>query len=186
MIPVGYMAKRVYKTTDWLLPSKVVDVYSVSGHISEDFADYINYWKHNGYWFFNPPEIIRTIAVKEPVPLEGTSFFYYESYELEFDGTSWQAYTPEPSFPTNVALPTEKQLEGFDVVTFYSRAAPECSPLSCNGMAKELPTNAHCLFASFEEAEANVKKGAFNNSEPGPYRIFSVYSIDWPDGTPSS
>jgi hypothetical protein len=182
MIPAGYMAKRVHQATDWL-PSKLVDICSVSGCISEDFADYIHHCQHNGFWFFNSPEIIRSIALQESVALEGTSLFYYEAYELEFDGKSWQAYAPEPSFPTNVALPLKKQLVGFDVVTFYARAAPECSPLSCNGMAKELHTNAHCLFASFEEAETNVASGAFNNSEPGPYRIFSVYSVDWPDGT---
>ncbi len=181
MIPAGYMAKRVHQATDWLQPSQVIDIYSVSGCISKDFADYIHYWKHNGYWFFNSPEIIRSIAQQESVALEDTSLFYYEAHELEFDGNSWQAYAPEPSFPTNVGVPTKKQLEGFDVVTFYARAAPECSPLSCNGMAKERHTNAHCLFDSFEEAEANVARGAFNNSEPSPYRIFSVYSVVWPD-----
>ncbi len=63
--------------------------------------------------------LYEALPCEESVALEGTSIFYYEAYELEFDGTSWQAYTPEPSFPTNVALPTKKQLEGFDVVTFY-------------------------------------------------------------------
>jgi hypothetical protein len=48
MIPVGYMAKRVHKRPDWLQAPHVVDIFSVSGCISEDFADYINYWKHNG------------------------------------------------------------------------------------------------------------------------------------------
>jgi hypothetical protein len=95
MIPAGYMAKRVHKATDWLQPSEVVDIYSVSGCISEDFADYINHWKHNGYWFFNSPEIIRSISVKESVALEGTSLFYYEAHALEFDGKSWLAYAPE-------------------------------------------------------------------------------------------
>jgi hypothetical protein len=151
-----------------------------------DFADYIRYWKHNGYWFFNSAEIIRSIAVEESVALEGTSLFYYEAHELEFDGNSWQVYAPEPSFPTDVALPAKKQLEGFDVVTFYARASPECSPLSCNGMAKELHTNAHCLFATFEEAKTNIEHGAFKNCEPGPDSIFSVYSVDWLDSTPES
>jgi hypothetical protein len=72
-----------------------------------------------------------------------------------------------------------KQLEGFDVVNFTARTMPECSPLSCNYLAKELRTNAHCLFASFDEAETNVSNRAFNESEPGPYRIFSVFSVDW-------
>lgn len=180
MIPVGYMAKRVCKKPDWLQATQVIDIYSVSGCVSEDFADYINYWKHNGYWLFDSPAVIRTVARENSIDLEGTSLFYYEAYEMEFDSKSWHAHAPEPSFPTNIAPPSKKQLEGFDVVTFYGGNAPEHSPLSCNSLAKELRTNAHCLFASFEETETNVKNGAFTKCEPGPYRILSVYSVDWP------
>src|SRR5207245_1504997 len=114
------------------------------------------------------------------IELKGTSLFYYEAYQMEFDGECWHPYAPEPSFPTHVLPPLRKQLEGFDVVTFSVRASPECSPLSCNSLADNLPTNAHCLFASFEEAERNIISGAFSNSEPGPYRVFGVYSLDWP------
>jgi hypothetical protein len=80
----------------------------------------------------------------------------------------------------NVNPPSGRVLEGFDVVTFHAKNAPEHSPLSCNSLAKELSINAHCLFATFEEAETNLTNGAFDKSEPGPYRIFAVYSIDWP------
>jgi hypothetical protein len=180
MIPVGYMAKRVSKRPDWLQVSNVIDIYSVSGCISEDFADYVDYWKHNGYWLFDSPEVIRSLAREHAVGLEGTSLFYYEAYEKEFDGQNWRAYLPEPSFPTNVTPPSKRQPEGFDVVTFYARNHPECSPLSCNSLAETLHTNAHCLFASLDEAKANINNGAFSRGEPGPYRIFSVYSLDWP------
>jgi hypothetical protein len=177
MIPAGYMAKRVCKKPEWLQAAGVIDIYSVSHCISEDFADFIKYWKHNGYWFFDSPEVIRKLARGHSIDLEGSSLFYYEAHELEFDGETWLAYGPEPSFPTNVIVPSSKQLEGFDVVTFYVRTSPECSPLSCNSIAKELPTNAHCLFDSFEEAETHLKNGAFKDCEPGPYRIFAVYSV---------
>ena|SRR5258708_5935001 len=180
MIPLGYMAKRVSKKPEWLKAADVIDIYSVSGCFSENFADYTNYWKHNGYWLFDSPEIIRNIAEEHSIQLEETSLFYYEAYELEFDDEKWQEQSPEASFPTNVVVPSQKQLEGFDVVTFYARNSPECSPLSCNSMAAELGTNAHCLFASFVEAETNIKNGAFKECEPGPYRILSVYSVDWP------
>ncbi len=180
MIPVGYMAKRVVNKPDWLKAANVVDLYSVSSCFSEDFTDYINYWKHNGYWFFDSPEIIATVAKEHSIPMEGTSLFYYEAHELEFDDECWKAHAPEASFSTNVVIPASKQLEGFDVVSFYARNAPEHSPLSCNSVADELHTNAHCLFASFDEAETNLKNGAFKGSEPGPYRILSVYSVPWP------
>jgi len=175
------MAKRVYKRPEWLQALQVVDIYSVSGCISEDFADYISYWKHNGYWLFDSPEIIRSVAAENSIDLKGTSLFYYESYEMEFDNESWQLYGPEPSFLTNVISPSRKHLEGFDVVTFHVKTSPECSPLSCNSMAKELRTNEHCLFDSFEETRAHVNGGAFSTCEPGPYRIYAVYSVHCPE-----
>ena len=166
MIPVGYMAKRVRKPSD-LHRDHVGDIYSVSGCVNnEDFADYVNYWKHNGYWLFDSPEVIRNIARENSIELEGTSLFYYESHETEFDGENWHSWKPELSFPTNVALPPKKQLEGFDVVNFTGRTKPECSGLSCSYLAKELHTNAHCLFDSFEEAYTNVNDGVLTTLNP--------------------
>ncbi|MGA2022144.1 MAG: hypothetical protein ABSH02_16245 [Candidatus Sulfotelmatobacter sp.] len=173
------MAKRVIKRPDWLKAPHVIDIYSVSNCQSENFADYIPFWKHNGYWLFDSPEIIRNVAKDNAIQLEGTSLFYYEAYEEEFDGERWIHWSGEPSFPTNVVVPSRKELEGFDVVNFTARTSPECSGLSCSSLARDLHINAHCLFASFNEAETNLSNGAFNESEPGPYRIFSVYSVDW-------
>ncbi len=153
---------------------------SVSSCVSNDFTDYINYWKHNGYWLFDSPEVIRTVARDHSIELGGTTLFYYEAHEEEFDGKKWKPFAPEPSFPTNIVPPEQKRLAGFDVVTFSGKTNPECSPLSCNSMANELATNAQCLFSTFEEAKKNVDAGVFNNSEPGPYRIFAVYTVDWP------
>jgi hypothetical protein len=180
MIPAGYMAKRVAKKPDRLRAPHVVDIYSVSSCISEDFADYVSSWKHNGYWLFDSPEVIRCVAREKSASLAGAWLFYYEVYESEFDGKGWQAWGPEPSFTTNVISPARKRLEGFDVVTFYAKTSPECSPLSCNLMAGELLANAHCLFDSLEEAKAALERGAFVECEPGPYRIFAVNSVDWP------
>lgn len=177
MIPAGYMAKRVYQKPDYLKTAQVQDIYSVSACISGYFANYIRLWKHNGYWLFDAPEVILAIAQENLIDLTPTTLFYYEVHELEFDSKSWNTFAP--NFPVNVTPPARKKLEGFDVVTFFAKSSPECSPLSCNSMAEEVPTNAHCLLASFEEAERLLNSGVFNNSEPGPYRIFSVYSVDW-------
>ena len=83
MIPIGYMAKRVCKRPDWLNSDDVVDIYSVSGCISDDFADYIEYWKHNGYWLFDSPEVIRIVAQENSIDIQGTALFYYEAHEME-------------------------------------------------------------------------------------------------------
>jgi hypothetical protein len=180
MIPVGYMAKQVSDKPGFLKASTDFEVYSVSSCINDYFADYINFWKHNGYWLFDSPEIIRAVAKENSIDLNGTQLFYYEAHEMEFDGRGWKTFAPEPSTPTNVTPPQRKRLEGFDVVTFFAGNAPECSPLSCNGLAEKIPTNQHCLLESFEFAESCLNSGKFEGTEPGPYRIFAVYSVDWP------
>ena len=180
MVPAGYMAKRVVARPDWLGAERVRSIYSVSGCIAEDFADYINFWRHNGYWLFDSPEIIIDVAREHAIDLTDTTLFFYEVYERQFDAGEWRPFEPEPLFHTDVRLPHAKELEGFDVVTFYVQTSPECSPLSCNGLAEDIPTNARCLLESFERAHSLVERGTFNVSEPGPYRIFAVYSVAWP------
>jgi hypothetical protein len=180
MIPVGYMVKRVAIRPDFLKAVDVVDVYSLSSCVNDDFADYIDYCKHNGYWLFDSSEAIQSLATEHSIELRETLLFYYEVYELQFDGKDWVPFAPEQSVGTNVVPPAKKRLEGFDVATFSAGNAPECSPLSCNSLAEELPVNSHCLFSTFEEAETQLSSGAFDGCEPGPYRIFAVYSVDWP------
>jgi hypothetical protein len=183
MIPVGYMAKRVSLRPEWLKAGQVVDVYSVSRCMSKDFADYINYWKHNGYWFFDSPEIIEQVALANALDLTGTQLFYYESHAREFDAaqSQWLSFQPEPSFTTRVVVPPRKVLAGYDVVTFSAGTNAEHSPLSCNALAAQVETNPHCLLSSLEQAVRLVESGEFEHMEPGPYRIFAVYQMEWLD-----
>ena len=177
MIPVGYMAKRVSPRPEWIAAERVVDIYSVSQCISPNFGEFIPYWKHNGYWFFDAPEIIEQLAREHAIDLTGTSLFYYEVYEHEFDEIVelWRDFEPA-SFPTNVVVPQQKALAGYDVVGFTVGTNPECSPLSCNQLATEVETNSHCLLASFEEAKDLLEQGTFRDVEPGPFRVFAVHS----------
>lgn len=178
MIPIGYMYKTVAARTDWLEASAIADIFSLSGCISEDFADYIQYWQHNGYWLFDEPATIENIAKSAKIDLSGMTLFYYEAYEEEYDETAgeWMTFTPEPSFKTDVRVPADKHLEGFDVVEYSCHTNPGCSPLSCNSLAEELAVNRHCLFDSFEAAKDALDRGLFVNCEPGPYRIIAVYT----------
>jgi hypothetical protein len=189
MTPAGYMFKRV-ATKPAHLDAAVVDIYSVSNCISENFADFINYWKHNGYWLFDRPEIIEELSEQENLDLSRTTLFYYEVYEYEFDEYNetdkWIAFVPEQSFKTEVQVPIVKHLQGFDVVSFYVHTSPECSPLSCNALAQTVAVNQHCLFNTFEEAYNALNCGFFENSEPGPYRIFSVYLVNKNQSNPSN
>jgi hypothetical protein len=174
------MAKRVVARPDWLPAERVSSIYSVSGCVSENFADYINFWKHNGYWLFNSPDVIIDVARDNNIDLADTKLFFYEVHELQFNSGEWAPFEPEPSFGTDVSVPEAKVLEGYDVVTFYVQTSPECSPLSCNSLAAEVETNPRCLLQSFEQARTLLENGTFNDSEPGPYRIFAVYTVAWP------
>jgi hypothetical protein len=180
MIPAGYMLKRVVPKPEFIKAEQVFDIYSVSSCMSSDFADYIPAWMHNGFWFFDSPAIIEKTAVENSIDLSGTKLFYYELYEFEYDEVvqKWSSFEPEASLETSVISPNNKTHEGFDVVTYHLAASPECSPLSCNALAEEIVTNRHCLLHTLEEAVQLVENGRFNNSEPGPYRIIAVYSVE--------
>ena len=179
MIPAGYMAKRVINKSDWLKASGVEDIYSMSGCVSNYFVDYIKLWKHNGYWLFDSPNAIELIAQEQSIDLAGTTMFYYEVYEKEFDEAKqqWCQFERDPSFGTDVRLPDRKSLKGYDLVTFAAQTNPGCSPLSCNSLANEIQTNSHCLLPNFDMAKHLVESGKFKDSEPGPYRIFAVYTV---------
>jgi len=180
MVPAGYMAKKVKSQPDCLRADGLKQLYSVSGCISEYFCDYIPHWKHNGFWLFDSPAEITAVAAAESLNMSEQRIFYYEVYEKQFDEQRkiWQPFQADKSFKTEVSAPKAKKFEGFDVVTFSVQTSPECSPLSCNGLAESIPVNAHCLLPSLEEAIRLVESGAFDNSEPGPFRIFAVYSCD--------
>ena len=183
MISVGYLAKIVAERPDWLKAPAVKNIYSVSNCISGDFMNYIKFWRHNGFWFFDTPQIIQALARENSVNLEGLTFFYYEAYEKEFneERKEWMSFEAE-SFSTNIIQPTKREIHGYDVVTFSMGTNPECSPLSCNHLASVIRTNSHCLLKSFEEAKESLESGKFDKSEPGPFRIFAVYTInvnDW-------
>ncbi|MDR0352853.1 MAG: hypothetical protein LBI02_05755 [Opitutaceae bacterium] len=180
MIPLGYMAKFVVSRPDWLKAGYIDDIYSVSPCISKDFCEWIDSWRHNGFWFFDSPDIIREIASSRNVELGNATWFYYEAFEQEFvsDESRWRFFTPEPSFPLDIHPPKNPVPRGIDIVTYSGGNTPGHSPLSCNHMAEELAVNRHCLLDHFDEAKALVDAGCFNMSEPGPYRLVAVHTID--------
>jgi hypothetical protein len=178
MIPAGYMAKRILKRPEGFKNTDIDDIYSVSSCMSKDFADYIQFWKHNGYYFFDSPQIIHDIASEHSIDVSETRLFYYEMYHLEFyEDNEWKVFRPDASFTTDIQKPGLKNLEGYDIVTFSCGNSAECSPLSCNGLAEIIPVNKHCLLSSLDEALQLLQNGSFQNSEPGPFRVLSVYSV---------
>jgi hypothetical protein len=178
MIAAGYMAKKVAAKPEWLKAQGVSDICSVSPCISKPFCDYIRHWKHNGYWLYNSPRAMEEVVRIESVDLAKARLFYYEVYERQFDEkrNEWRPFRAEENFNTDVEPPRHEALLGFDVVSFSVQTSPECSPLSCNNLAETIAVNEHCLLESVERARQLLEAGAFDNSEPGPFRVFAVYS----------
>ena len=189
MIPVGYMAKKMPQSDAWLKAMMkapvTLEVYSVGSCVNDDFADFVDYWKHNGWWFFDSPASIQAVAQEHSISLDQTLLFFYEVYELEFHDGKWRTFAPwDDSWKDSGGIlpPANKRLDGYDVVTFWPENSPQPghSPLSCNGLANTMEVNSHCLFDTFEEAKAAVSGGRFAGGEPGALRIFAVFSADWP------
>ena len=179
MIPAGYMAKRVQTRPDLNQVAGVEDIFSLSNCISHAFADYVGFWRHNGFWLFDSVRELESLARDEGVDLSGTTMFYYEVFEKEYDENTrtWSGVSPNDSLRTDVELPDDARLAGYDVTTFFAGSTPECSPLSCNAVAREVSVNRHCLFESFERASSALEAGKLDLSEPGAFRIFAVYTV---------
>lgn len=182
MIPLGYLAKRIpVEGPKWLNASGVVDVYSVSDCVNDTLAIYdVPDCPHNRYGMFDSPALIASTAKLNKIDLLGSRLFFYEAHEAELDGDEWIPVLPDGSFDHAVVTPPMKDLAGFDVVTLIDGPNSH-SPLSCNHVAEEVSTNRHCLFETLDGAVAALKSGAFEGAEEGPYRIYAVYSVAWPE-----
>jgi hypothetical protein len=178
MISAGYMYKRII-LPDWLNCQNVTKVYAVSSCISKDFTNYIPYWKHNRYWFFNRPEDMDTLIRQENLS-EEFELLFYELYEKEFDEEqhAWLDFTGEESFGYQVRMPPQKEFLGFDIVTYSMGTSHECSPLSCNWLCQEVQVNQYCLLDDFEKAIQITETLKQNTAEPGPYRIIRVNKVN--------
>ena len=116
------MAKQIASKPDRLKADQVKDIYSVSSCTSEDFCDYINYWKHNGYWLFDSPEAIKEVAEENDIELEGTKLFYDEAYEFQSneDEPIWEEFSPEESLFNKYRATQNKTISGLRCSVFYS------------------------------------------------------------------
>jgi hypothetical protein len=180
------MAKFVTARPEWLKAEQVTDLYSVSVHGSKNFEAAIDDWQerevepNNGYRLYDSPEIIRQLADAHHVDLAESVLFFYEIDEQWYDEDDAQWYEFEPPLRApDVVAPSEKTLEGYDVVA-VEWGVPGCSPLCCNHLATVVETNEHCLLPSLERARRLLTERQFDGTEPGPFQIFAVYTVPWP------
>ena len=173
MILAGYFAKRAALRPEYLAAPAVREICSVSECISSGAERWISVWRHNGLGWFN-----RVDDALSVVPEEQRAEFRLFAYRMlpeVFSGNDRTALVlpgdvhPEP-------LPDGFRSIGFDSASRSSEAGLglECSPLSCNGLAAELPVNEHCLFPSLDAAIAGARGFALEQPEPGDYYVVEV------------
>ena len=185
MIPAGYQLKHIISKPDWLESDTVEKIFSLSDCCSNFAVDIQQTFNHNGFGLAYAPDLIWQLVQEASLDISKAQLFYYEVYEYEMHSESFDNLAPQwmplsklPSSHQDEIIRTPKKynLLGFDIATFNDFL--ECSPLSCNSMAKELKVNKYCLFESLTEAVRALENRAFTTCEPGIYKIFSVHSVE--------
>jgi hypothetical protein len=173
VIDAGYFPKQIMPRTGWLQAPSVHEICSASRCISHAPDDWVDRWLHNEFGWFN--HLADALAVIPPDQRGTYRLFAYRIFPTCFRGGVQQAILvpadvhPDPIPSTFISL-------GFDSInkSMESVLGFECSPLSCNGMAAEIMTNAHCLFGSLEEAVSGATRFSIEQPEPGDYYVVEV------------
>ena len=173
MIPGGYFARRVKPKPDHLPAPGVREICSVSECLSPGADNWITSWRHNSLGWFNSIADAQKVVPESERP--GYRLFAYRIHPEVFRGRHRVALEipddvrPEP-------LPAGFATIGYDCASRSNVATLsfECSPLSCNGLASEMPVNVHCLFPTLALAIAGAERFAAEQPEPGDYYVVEV------------
>jgi len=179
VIPAGFIYKQPTSTPAWVGASAGTPLHSLSGCIAEYFAEYIPHWKHNGYWLFDHPAALDAVAAACGVDPLGLDLLYFEYHPSQYreNAACWEPFEAEGSLSTDVVPPGGAPLLGYEVVCFSCGTSPECAPAVCCGLAPRLQLNQFLLFPTLESAVSALESGAFDDSEPGPFRIAAVHLV---------
>ena len=172
---IGYFARPTTRRTNWPHAETVEEICNASTCMSGCDWDWINEWRHNEMWMFDSPEIAL-----EVVPVErrtGCDLYAYQLFPVRFVESQRESYVIPAVSPA--PLDTSFERLGYDLVSRSQDNKFECSPLSCNDLAAEVPVNRHCLLdtaeAAFALAETIEIPGQPMRGEPGPYFIVEVW-----------
>ena len=151
----------------------VREICSVSQCISSGPDNWFASWRHNSLgWFNTVADAVRVV----PEARRGEyRLFAYRIHPEVFRGRERRPLVvPDDVRPD--AAPAGFRSIGFDSASRSSEAglSLECSPLSCNGLATELPVNEHCLFQTIDDAIAGAIRFAIEQPEPGDYYVVEV------------
>jgi hypothetical protein len=170
-ILIGYFPKRTRKRPDWLEAAGVEEICSVSECVSEGPDDWIQRWLHNNLGVYNSPELAWRVVPEES--RYEFDLYAYQMFPVKFvEGRQEPVDIP----PLEIqALDGSFERLGYDIVSNSVGSGFECSPLSCNLMAKEVRVNSFCLVDECETAFQLAIKFEAGGCEPGPYHVVEVW-----------
>lgn len=183
---MGYRVKRPWTPDPQWWPEgagRVERVCSVSDCLAEPPQGWVERWDFNrASCYATEQEALATVPAGTQ---DAFALFAYWLVPVTRDGEGQtREVSPEDVFPASLPplppeptdLPGYRSL-GYDVVGVQGLGSIgfECSPLSCNSMAQEIPVNRSCLIDELEEALQVAQR--FNGGdgvEPGDYVVVKV------------
>lgn len=172
---LGYCAKQKFT-----LEGR--ELASVSGCIAERAPDWVARWDFNRATCWNSEAEAWACVPEERRPQFAA--FAYQMLPMLFDTSGeGRVVALDELFPQELPglpvkpVPSVYATLGYDVVVrdiALGTLGFGCSPLSCNGMAKEIPVNQFCLLDNLEAALATARRFGVEEPEPGPYVIVEV------------
>jgi hypothetical protein len=171
-ILIGYFPKRVEKQPEWLRAAGVSEICSASGCISRDPTGWVKHWLHNALWVFDDEATAR--AVVPAAEVSNFELFAFRMFPVQFNHGKEEPFAIPPMQVQ--PLPLSYARLGYDAVSRTYENAFECSPLSCNYAAQQIPVNRFCLLDDAERALRLARRFSDPEQgyEPGPYFVVEV------------
>jgi hypothetical protein len=179
MIDAGYFAKLIEPTPDWLHGQSIREICSVSTCISCGPEDWVDHWRHNELGWFNTIEDAWSVVPE--AERHRYRLFAYRMGLIRFrQGEPLEVPVPADVHPAQI--PASFVSLGYDAVSRSMETVLgfECSPLSCNSMAEEIPANEFCLFGTEAAATAGAQAFSVQQPEPGDYYVVEVLEAHRP------
>ena len=167
----GYFPKHIVSRPDWIRAPGVIEVCSVSNCVSAGPEGWVDRWLHNELAWYDSADLARQV-----VPPGGPQarIFAYRLLDIRF-AAGREAPWPWPSVAP-LALGAPFRSIGFDAVSksMDTMLTFECSPLSCNDLARDWGANQHCLLNTMDEALRAAERFSIEQPEPGAYYVVEV------------
>ena len=166
---IGYFPKKIERATAAMGLPGVSEIWSVSNCISSGPPDWIQHWRHNDFGLFDTPELAQSV-----VPVDVIQQFQIVGYRICSEVFGGGPRLSALASAEHLSVSADFGIIGYDAVSSSRGHGFECSPLSCNGAAKEFAATDRCLFASIDDAIAAARRFSAGNWEPGPYYVMEV------------